>query len=625
MSVSLFLISLIPVLFAQAILAAGPRDEDLETVVGRMARIGACWSPTFSPDGKRIAFVSNMTGVPQVWTIAAEGGWPHKVTAFDDPVEQVAWSPDGKWLAVSMSPGGGMNTQIYLVRPDGSEITRITAGGKDNNSLSRWSYDGNLLFFSSSRQDPAALDNFVYDLDTQAIRLVAKNNGIGFLTGVNRNNKGAVLFRMRSRSDNNLILLDFDNGKEMLLTPHDPPGTFGGGQFSPDGQTVYISSNKDTELAVFAKIRIDDRGDPGSIEIIASREDAELSDFEVTEDGSTAVLNWNVGGRNELAFVDLKTLESTLGPEVPAEIVSQVKFSKDGQFLTLTIGGSTAPFDIWIYERDSKKLRQLTYSPHPGVDLGSLVSPKLVRFRAHDGLELSGWLYLPQNGPVPMVLSFHGGPEGQERPFFRSDYQALLARGIGVFAPNVRGSAGFGKTFVNLDNGALRFDAIKDIKSSVEFVAIQGYADPNRIGIMGGSYGGYMTMAGLSEYPDLFAAGANLFGIVNFETFFAQTEPWMAAISTVEYGDPETELEMLRRLSPIHKLEQVKAPTIVLHGANDTNVPVVEAEQVVDNLKERGIPVEYVLFPDEGHGFRKEKNRITSSVEIVKWFERHLK
>jgi dipeptidyl aminopeptidase/acylaminoacyl peptidase len=625
MDVSLFLISLIPVLFAQAILAVGPTDEGLETVVGRMARIGGCWSPTFSPDGKRIAFVSNMTGVPQVWTIAAGGGWPHKVTVFDDPVEQVAWSPDGKWLAVSMSPGGGMNTQIYLVRPDGSEITRITAGGKDNNSLSRWSYDGNLLFFSSSRQDPAALDNFVYDLDTQAIRLVAKNNGIGFLTGVNRNNEGAVLFRMRSRSDNNLILLDLENGKEMLLTPHDPPGTFGGGQFSPDGQTVYISSNKDTELAVFAKIRMDNRGDPGSIEVIASREDAELSDFEVTEDGSTAVLNWNVGGRNELAFVDLKTLESTSGPEVPAEIVPQVKFSKDGQFLTLTIGGSTTPFDIWIYERDSKKLRQLTYSPHPGVDLGSLVSPKLVRFRAHDGLALSGWLYLPQNGPVPMVLSFHGGPEGQERPFFRSDYQALLARGIGVFAPNVRGSAGFGKTFVNLDNGALRFDAIKDIKSSVEFVAIQGYADPNRIGIMGGSYGGYMTMAGLSEYPDLFAAGANLFGIVNFETFFAQTEPWMAAISTVEYGDPETELEMLRRLSPIHKLEQVKAPTIVLHGANDTNVPVVEAEQVVDNLKERGIPVEYVLFPDEGHGFRKEKNRITSSVEIVKWFERHLK
>ena len=211
-----------------------------------------------------------------------------------------------------------------------------------------------------------------------------------------------------------------------------------------------------------------------------------------------------------------------------------------------------------------------------------------------------------------MVLSFHGGPEGQERPGFSSTYQALLARGIAVFAPNVRGSSGFGKRFVNLDNGALRVDGVKDIEACVDAVVKAGDADPKRIGIMGGSYGGYMVMAGLTEYPDLFAAGANLFGVVNFETFFAHTEPWMAAISTIEYGDPETEAELLRRLSPIHKIDRVTAPTIVLHGANDTNVPVVEAEQVVDSLKKRSVPVEYVLFPDEGHGWRKTPNRIRS-------------
>ena len=184
------------------------------------------------------------------------------------------------------------------------------------------------------------------------------------------------------------------------------------------------------------------------------------------------------------------------------------------------------------------------------------------------------------------MLSFHGGPEGQERPSFRTDYQALLARGIGVFAPNVRGSSGFGKRFVNLDNGALRVGAVKDIKACGDYLVEQGIADPQRLGIMGGSYGGYMTMAGLTEYPDLFAAGANLFGVVNFETFFAHTEPWMAAISTIEYGDPATQNDMLRDLSPIHKMDRVKAPTLVLHGANDTNVPVVEAEQVVDEPEE---------------------------------------
>jgi dipeptidyl aminopeptidase/acylaminoacyl peptidase len=255
------------------------------------------------------------------------------------------------------------------------------------------------------------------------------------------------------------------------------------------------------------------------------------------------------------------------------------------------------------------------------------VSPELVRFKAHDGLELSGWLYRPKrvSAPAPYVLSFHGGPEGQEVPSFRSDYQALLARGIGVFAPNVRGSSGFGKKFVNLDNGALRFAAIKDIKSCADHLIDTGIADARRLGIAGGSYGGYMVMAGITEFPDLFAAGANLFGIVNFETFFKHTEPWMAAVSTIEYGDPETEADLLKKLSPIHRLDRVKTPTIVLHGANDTNVPVVEAEQVVDHLKKRGVPVRYVLFPDEGHGWRKTPNRVRATLEMVRWFEEYLK
>lgn len=224
-----------------------------------------------------------------------------------------------------------------------------------------------------------------------------------------------------------------------------------------------------------------------------------------------------------------------------------------------------------------------------------------------------------------MVLSFHGGPEGQERPGFNTTYQALLARGIAVFAPNVRGSSGFGKRFVNLDNGALRENAVRDIKATVDYVLGAKLADPRRIGIMGGSYGGYMVMEGLTEYPELFAAGADLYGVVNFETFFKNTQPWMAAISKVEYGDPATQSEMLKKLSPIHRVERVRAPTIVLHGANDTNVPVIEAEQVVENLKRRGVPVEYVLFPDEGHGWRKTSNRIRSTVRIVSWFDRYLK
>jgi dipeptidyl aminopeptidase/acylaminoacyl peptidase len=311
---------------------------------------------------------------------------------------------------------------------------------------------------------------------------------------------------------------------------------------------------------------------------------------------------------------------------LPAELANGWTWSADDRRLAFTAWGSAAPHDVWLLDVATRNLHKLTASPHPGVDLTRLVRPELIKYPAGDGLELSGWLYRPPGvqGPAPYVFSFHGGPEGQERPSFRNDYQALLAQGIGVFAPNVRGSSGSGKRFVNLDNGERRFEGVRDIKASVDVLVRKGIADPRRLGITGGSYGGYMTMAGVTEFPDLFAAGANLFGIVNFATFFKHSEPWMAAVSTVEYGDPATQADLLARLSPIHKLDKVKAALMVQHGANDTNVPLVEAEQIVENLKGRGVPVEYILFPDEGHGWRKVPNRIRSVTALVEFFRKHL-
>lgn len=606
--------------------AAPPPAEDLEAAVARMAKIGSCTSPSFSPDGKRLAFISNLSGGPQVWTVATEGGWPEQVTAFEDQVNNVDWSPDGRWLAFSMAPGGGLNTQIYLARPDGQSVTRITEGGKINNNLGGWSHDGRFVRLVSTRRDPGALDAYLYDVASRELRLVAENPGTGGLVDLSRDGRRAVVQRVRSRGDSNLFLVDPTTRTEALLTPHEGPATFVGGQLSPDGSTVYLGSNKDRDLIAFARVRLGADGRPGPIEVLAERADAELSTFEVTRDGATALLVWNVAGRSELVFLDLATGRQTAGPKLPGGLVGGIDVSDDGRLFAMAVSGSTLPSDIWVLDRASGQLRQVTRSQHAGVDLASLIEPELVRFPAHDGIELSGWLYRPRGagGPGPVVISFHGGPESQERPGFNATYQALLARGIAVLAPNVRGSSGFGKRFINLDNGPLRVDSVRDIKASADYLVKSGVADPGRMGIMGGSYGGYMTMAGLTEYPDLFAAGANLYGIVNFETFFSHTEPWMAAVSTIEYGDPATQKEMLRALSPLHKLDRVKAPTLVLHGANDTNVPVVEAEQVVDFLKKRGVPVDYVLFPDEGHGFRKAPNRVRAAVAIVRWFDEHL-
>jgi dipeptidyl aminopeptidase/acylaminoacyl peptidase len=606
----------------------GAQDPtDVEATVKAMARIGRAWSPTVSPDGGRVAFVTDLNGIPQVWVVPTAGGYPQLVTALEDQVGGVVWSPQGEWLSFSLAPGGGMNSQIYLVRPDGTGLHRITDGGSDNNWMGDWSHDAKLLMFSSNRTSPERIDAFVYDTAVREIRLVAENPGIGMLGGMSRDGRWASLWRMESRSDDNLFLVDLADGSEHLLTPHEGPGSFHGGKFSPDGRFVYVAGNTGRDLVALGRVEVAAGGEPGAIQYLAERDDGELNDFVLTDDGKTAALMWNVAGRSELDFLDLASGEISPAPKLPAEIAGGMAFSRDGKKLVMTVSGSDAPSDIWVLDMESRSFKQLTRSPHAGVALDRLVRPELVRFDAHDGLELTGWLYRPPGvkGAAPFVVSFHGGPEGQSRPRFRSDFQALLASGIGVFDPNVRGSDGFGKKFVNLDNGDLRYDGIRDIESCVRYLTANDIADPERIGIMGGSYGGYMTMAGLAWYPDLFAAGANLFGVVNFETFFAQTEPWMAAISTVEYGDPETQADLLRDLSPIHRVDQVTAPTIVLHGANDTNVPVVEAEQVVESLQQRGVPVEYILFPDEGHGFRNTDNRIRSTTAIVAWFDRYLK
>ncbi len=604
-----------------------PAKAEVERTVALMARIGSCSSPSFSPDAKQVAFVSNLTGMPQIWTMSVDGAFPKLVTSMEDPVGFVTWSPDGALLAFNVAPGGGLNEQIYVVRPDGTNLRRLTEGGKENNFLGDWTHDSRYLTFSSNRRNPAATDSYLLDVVSGEMNIVAHNRGTGGINDVSRDGKYAVLSRLINRGDNDLFLVEIASGKEVKLTPHVGPGTFYGGDFSRDGKVVYFVSNKDRDLLAFARVRLGGNATPGPVEVLAARDDAELNNYAINEEETVAALVWNVAGRSELACLDLKTNKMTSGGALPAEIAGGLEFAKDGRSLVMVASGAAAPPDIWTLNLATRRFSKLTQSPHAGVDLSQLVRPELVRYQAHDGLELSGWLYRPKRskGGDPMVLSFHGGPEGQERPGFNSTYQALLAQGIAVFAPNVRGSSGFGKKFVNLDNGALRVNGVKDIQATVNYVVKARVADPNRIGIMGGSYGGYMVAAGLTEFPDLFAAGANLFGVVNFETFFKNTQPWMAAISKIEYGNPETEIEMLRQLSPFHKFDRIKAPTIVLHGANDTNVPVTEAEQMVSSLKQRGVPVAYVLFPDEGHGWRKIPNRIRSTVEIVRWFDKYLK
>lgn len=613
---------------AAALLTSAPvlaQPADLASRVAAFSRINSATSPSLSPDGQRLAYLSNASGSPQIWVKSLNDGTARQITRLPDPVSRVIWSPTADMLAYVVAPGGGLNEQIWVMRPDGSEARRLTDGGKANNGLSGWTHDGRALMVNSNRLNPAARDPALIDVATGKWTMLANNQGLNNVTDVR--GQQAVLGRLRGRGDVNLVLVDAARGREILLTPHDGKAESGGGKLSADGRTVFLDSNVGRDRHAFGRIALAADGTPGPITYFAERADAVAEDMALSRDGRMLALMWNVGGLSELAWFDTASGQLHAGPALPFDLASLGAFSNDGRHLLIVGSGADRTTDIYRIDVAAGTVTRLTESAHDGVDLASLVRPELIRYTAHDGVPLSGWLYRPKgaNGPLPLVFSYHGGPEGQARPTLSPDAQALAAAGIATFAPNVRGSSGFGKAFMAMDDGAKRVDGVRDIKATTDALVAMGIADPKRLGIMGGSYGGYMVMAGVTEFPDMFAAGANLFGVVNFETFFKQSEPWMAAISTTEYGDPATQGDMLKSLSPIHKLDRVKTPLFVLHGANDTNVPLIEAEQIVATMKARGVPVKYTLFPDEGHGWRKTVNRVRSTTEIVGFFVEHLK
>lgn len=601
--------------------AGKPDPNQVAVAFERMTKIKSSFSPSLSPDGKQVAFASNRGGgVPQVWIADTEKpGQPRQVGTLEDPVTNIAWSPDGKWLAVSVVTGGF--EQVYVLHPDGTGLQRITGGGKESNRLSGWS--GRFMRYRSSHDNPGTLEPWIWDSVSGTSRKVASSSGFANATDVSLDGKRAVFIRLVTRgTDDNVFLTDLTTGKEVLLTPHTSPSLYGGGKLSPDGSVVYITSDQDLDKLAFAKVVLGKDGTPGPVQQLIAHPEGEVDAMAVTPDVTRAALSFNVAGRSELVLVDLATMRRT-PVQLPGETIDGLSFSEDGKRLAFAVSGSKLPSDIWMLDIGSGAVRQITFSPHDGVDLAKLIAPELVRFKAHDGVEISGWLYrAPGAQPGVAVINVHGGPQVQERPIFSATYQALLASGISVFAPNVRGSSGFGKKFLGLDDGPLRVEAVKDLKDCADFLVQRGVAAPKRVAIMGAAYGGYMVLSALTEFPDLFAAGVDLFGTTNLETFF-QTE--FANVYIKEYGDPATQKDLLRQLSPIHRIDRIKTPLLLLHGEKDPAVPVAEAREIADQLQKRGVPVQLTTFPDEARGLLKLPNRIRATAEMVHWLERYLK
>jgi dipeptidyl aminopeptidase/acylaminoacyl peptidase len=342
------------------------------------------------------------------------------------------------------------------------------------------------------------------------------------------------------------------------------------------------------------------------------------------------------GGLSALGLLDLATGRQEAIPVLPRDVVDECRLLPDGKGLLLTAESWSDPRGVWTIDLVTGEQRPLSSrgghellasrgATSSTVDIVDLTRPELRRFRARDGLELTGWLYRPDApGPWPTMIHLHGGPEAQERPVYNSLFQSLVAAGVAVFAPNVRGSSGLGREFLRADDREKRYGAITDVADCVAHLTGAGIADPARVGVMGRSYGGYLTLAALVRHPELFAVGIDVCGMADFLTFYEHTEPWIAAAAMAKYGDPVADAELLTDLSPIHRIDRLRAPLLVVHGAEDTNVPVEEAEQVVAALARRGVPHRYLLFPGEGHDLLSTPNRVAFVQAAVAWVVEHL-
>ncbi|GIW08817.1 MAG: peptidase S9 [Dehalococcoidia bacterium] len=589
--------------------------------VRRYVQIRSASDPSLSPDDRRLAFLTNITGINQVWTVPVEGGWPDQVTWGESRATLASYSPVTTELIVASDIGGNEREQLRLVQENGDGERPLTTDAPEAIHLfGGWSPDGQHVAFSANRRNPAFLDLYLRRLDSDENSLLLETNGWFVPVGWLPDGEGLIVREALGSLRSRLYVFSLRKPGLQPLLPEMPAALYADVRVDRTGRVLCVT-DVESDIAYPAAIGLD-----GSWTRYPS--DADWEAEHVVALGTTGLVAWttNRDGASELIVFDERRGEVVAHPSLPVGVISGLQASRDGRLLAFALSGPRHPSDIWTFEPATGRLRQVTQSFRAGIPRERFVEPRLVRFPTFDGRLLTGWLYLPPGARMrpPCIVDVHGGPEAQARPDFRWLYQYYLAAGYAVFAPNVRGSTGYGRAFTHLDDGRKRMDAVRDLEYANRWLRASGRVDPERIAITGGSYGGFMVLAALATQPDRWAAGAETVGIANFLTFLEQTGPWRRALRIAEYGDPVADRDFLSSISPINHVDAIRAPLLVLHGANDPRVPVGEAEQIVAALRARGHPVEYLRFEDEGHGIAKLENKVVAYQAVVDFLNRVL-
>ncbi len=598
-------------------------------------------TPAFRADSQRIAYLSDVTGVPQVWqaTIPPAGSdplWPDQLTFEPDRISAVICSPVDDRLVYARDIGGDENAQLFLMSADGaSEICLTTGYEKAMHIPGDWSSDGKNLLFAANRRKPGIFDIYVQTFADEAgeARLIWQNDAPGFPFNMifSPDHQRAAVMRMASSFSTDLVEIDIQTGNARLISPEGENVRYFDIAYA--GDSLLLCTDLDTDFMRLARL------DPNSqtIETIYAG-DWDVDGMALSADGSKLAYALNEDGIYALYVRDLQTGAVRQCPKIgdaPGVIVStnslNIDFAPDSQKIAFSYTSATRTQDIYVWDLQTDAVFPITRSSHGGLSTASFIAPELIHYPTFDKNDsgetrkIPAFFYRPQSDkPLPVVVIVHGGPEGQSLPMFSFLIQYLLHSGYAVFVPNVRGSVGYGKTYSHLDDVEKRMDSVADLAHGAYWLREQPEIDGEKIIVYGGSYGGYMVLAAVTAYPDIWAAAVDIVGMSSLVTFLENTSEYRRAHREAEYGSLERDREFLETVSPINFIDKVTAPLMVIHGRNDPRVPLSETEQLVEALKSRGVPVDFLVFDDEGHGVIKLKNKLVMYPAIVEFLKKHV-
>jgi dipeptidyl aminopeptidase/acylaminoacyl peptidase len=587
----------------------------------------AIFGASFSPDERSILVNTDQTGVFNLYEVPVAGGPMQQVTnSTDDAIFTVGFFPQDRRLLYLQDRGGDENDHLYVRLTDGS-VRDLTPGDSLKAVFFDWAHDRGSFFYGTNERDRRFFDVFEAPTATLEPQLVFQDT-VGLLLGsVSTDGQWIAFVKTITTNNSDIYLRDNRTGEITHITPHTGNVNFQPATFSRDSRHLYYVTDEGGEFAYLV------RRDLASGEITeVERADWDVMFAAFSRQGTYLVVGINNDARTEIRIYEAATNRPVELPAIPDGDVTGVVFSPSERYMAFYVNGDRSPSNLYVLDMETREVRRLTDSMNPAIDPDHLVDGTVVRYASYDGVEIPSLQYVPPGAgsgqSVPAILWIHGGPGGQTRLGYAASRQFLVNHGYAVLAVNNRGSSGYGKTFFAMDDRKHGEADLDDIVWAKRYLATQPWADTGKVVILGGSYGGYLTLAGVTFRPDAFAAGVDLFGISNWVRTLESIPPWWEAFREALYaemGDPATDHERLHRISPLFHADRIASPLMVLQGANDPRVLQVESDEIVQAIRDRGGVVEYVVFPDEGHGFVKKENQITAWRAVLAFLNRHVR